>query len=166
LRTALRQLIRQRFVFRCAYCGITEEQAGALLTIDHFQPRSENGSDDAENLIYCCHACNEAKGDYWQPESENRILHPERDDISAHIITGDDGLLVGLTATGRFHLEHLQLNRPALVAHRRRLLRQEQDRIRLDALEMQLREIRSLLHQIRAVLPIEIESSLDSGADE
>ncbi|MBC7798099.1 MAG: HNH endonuclease, partial [Pyrinomonadaceae bacterium] len=53
------------------------------MTVDHFLPRSLGGDDSLDNLIYCCHACNEFKGDYWQPNSPRRILHPLRDAIAS-----------------------------------------------------------------------------------
>jgi 5-methylcytosine-specific restriction endonuclease McrA len=85
VRVSVRRLIRQRYAFRCGYCGTSENEVGAELTIDHFRPRSEGGTDSPENLVYCCHACNEFKGDYWQPDSVERLLHPEQDDLSQHI---------------------------------------------------------------------------------
>lgn len=52
------------------------------------------------------------------------------DDLSVHLIETETYQIRGLTLTGRFHVEHLHLNRSPLVAYRRRqselrLLRQE-----------------------------------------
>ena len=115
----LRQQVRELYDFRCGYCEVRETDSGARLTLDHFQPRSRGGSDTRDNLVYCCHACNEFKGDYWQPESERRILHPLRDLLAEHLVTAENGRMRALTATGEFHLRRLCLNREALVAHRR-----------------------------------------------
>jgi hypothetical protein len=93
--------------------------AGAELTVDHFQPRSQGGSDALDNLVYCCHGCNEFKGDYWQPDSPRCILHPLRDDIAAHIALTDEDTLRSLTPTGEFHIRKLHLNRSELILHRR-----------------------------------------------
>lgn len=41
----------------CGYCG-----RGAT-TVDHIHPRSRGGEDSWENLVACCLACNNAKGD-------------------------------------------------------------------------------------------------------
>ena len=110
--------LRRLYQFCCGYCGTSEVDVGAALTIDHFQPHSHGGADDPTNWVYCCHACNEFKGDHWQPESLRRILHPLRDDFSAYIVEETDGKLRGLTETGTFHIQRLHLNRPQLVAHR------------------------------------------------
>ena len=48
-------------------------------------------------------------------------MHPLQDDLLAHIREDEStGRLEGLTATGRFHIEALRLNRPALIMHRQR----------------------------------------------
>jgi len=110
--------LRRLYQFRCGYCGTSEVDVGAALTIDHFQPHAHGGADDPTNWVYCCHACNEFKGDHWQPESPRRILHPLHDDLSAYIVEEADGMLRGLTETGTFHIQRLHLNRPQLIAHR------------------------------------------------
>ena len=124
MRQEERLSLRQRFQFRCGYCGVRERDVGAELTVDHFHPGSKGGADDPENWVYCCHACNEFKGNYWQPDSARRILHPFRDDLTIHYVERDDGALQGLSETGTFHIERLHLNRKQLVEHRyeRRLL--------------------------------------------
>lgn len=67
MRPALVQAVRQQFGFRCGYCDVTEVEAGATLTVDHYHPRKRGGVDDFDNLVYCCHACNEHKGYYGTP---------------------------------------------------------------------------------------------------
>lgn len=55
----LREQVRQRALCACEFCGVHEDNAGATLTIDHFQPRSKGGSDDLDNLVYACPSCNQ-----------------------------------------------------------------------------------------------------------
>jgi hypothetical protein len=118
IRPEQREALRRRYSFRCGYCGVSEVDSGADLTVDHFQPRSQGGTDVVDNLVYCCHACNEYKGRYYQPDSAERLLHPLRDNLREHIIEQQDGTLHALTLTGAWHIEQLHLNRPALIAHR------------------------------------------------
>ena len=118
IRPAQREALRRLYNFRCGYCGVSEVDSGAELTVDHFQPRSQGGMDAASNLVYCCHACNEYKGNYYQPETLERLLHPLRDNLPEHILEQEDGTLYALTPTGAFHIAHLHLNRPTLIAHR------------------------------------------------
>lgn len=61
----LRLAVRQRANFACEFCGVTETDTGGALTIDHFQPQTKSGTDDPDNLLYCCPRCNQYKADYW-----------------------------------------------------------------------------------------------------
>lgn len=147
--------LRRRFRFRFGYCGVRERDAGAELTVDHFQPHSQGGRDEPENWVYSCHACNEFKGDFWQPTSPRRILHPLTDDLAAHLIEQEDGMLHARSETGAFHIERLRLNRPHLVAYRQEqrlweAARQSQARLlqRLQTLEEQVRILTAQLQQI------------------
>ncbi len=134
----LHERVRRAFSFRCAYCGVEETAAGAEFTVDHYQPRFAGGADDLENLVYACHRCNLYKGIFWPTPEDlaagRYVLHPQRHDITQHIreneITGE---LAPLTATGEFHVNLLDLNRPPLVAHRlaKRAHQVMQERIRL-----------------------------------
>ena len=149
-----RATLRQLYNFHCGYCGVTETDVGAVLTTDHFQPTSRGGADATANWVYCCFACNTAKGDYWQPESLQRILHPLHDNLCEHILEQEDGTLLGLTSTGHFHIGQLRLNRPALVAYRLEKRRRERERIqhtevlqRLAEAQRELRFLRQRLEQ-------------------
>jgi hypothetical protein len=155
MRPAEREALRRRFQFRCGYCGVSERDAGAELTVDHFQPRSQGGLHEPDNLVYCCHACNEFKGDFWQPASSRRILHPLNEDLAAHLTEQEDGTLQALSETGAFHIERLHLNRPQLIAYsyeRRQLesARQSQARLleRLQQLEEQAQNLIALFEQL------------------
>lgn len=129
----LRQTVRRAYDFACGYCGVREDEAGSLLELDHFKPRSAGGGNEFENLVYCCTTCNRLKGDFWLVSAaEKRLLHPKRDGLGLHLLLKPDGLFTVLTKTGEFHLSRLRLNRPPLVALRRARL----EKIRLrEALE-------------------------------
>jgi hypothetical protein len=45
----------------CCYCGSSVTD-GVKLTLDHIMPYSEGGSNDAKNLVTCCHKCNSSRG--------------------------------------------------------------------------------------------------------
>src|SRR5262245_49721229 len=118
MRSDERDALRQRFQFRCGSCGVTEIDVGAEITVEHFQPREHGGVDDAANWAYCCHAANVFKGDYWQPGSARRMLHPLHDNLAEHITERVDGTLSALTETGAFHIQKLHFNRAELVTYR------------------------------------------------
>lgn len=150
-----RYSLRLRFQFCCGYCGVRESDVGAELTVDHFQPISQGGLDEPENWVYCCHACNEFKGDYWQPASALRVLHPIRGNLATHVHEDDDGVLVGNTETGVFHIDQLRLNRAQLALYRRerRLLQaaltaQADVLHRLQLLEQQVQDLTSQVERL------------------
>lgn len=118
IRAAVKRLVRSVYVMRCGYCLLSETETGAELTFDHFQPQIKGGSNDADNLVYACHACNEFKGDYYGETEDTRLLHPLRDDLKLHIQEQADGTLVGISAAGQRYIEQLQLNRLPLILHR------------------------------------------------
>lgn len=161
MRPEEREALRTRFGFRCGYCGVSEIDVGAELTIDHYQPRSRGGGDDPENWVYSCFTCNNHKGDLWAPHSSQRILHPLYDDLPRHINEQPEGTLTGLTETGRFHIERLQLNRPALVAHRRSQIRQAELAQKLEELLHQQDGLRHRVEMLEQTL-IEVERRLTS----
>ena len=145
IRAQTKRVVRAIYAFRCGYCGVSEVQSGAELTYDHFRPQAQNGTDDASNLVYACHACNEFKGDYWS-EEDTRLLHPLTDDLNQHIVEEANGTLRPLTALGRVFVNQLQLNRPTLVANR--LERQQLSRMESHLVEITV-TLRNILSEIR-----------------
>lgn len=117
--------VRERYGFRCGYCGVSETDSVGELTVDHYEPVSNGGMEDDENLVYACFRCNLHKSDTTpyivnaDGEIVKRILHPLRDALHEHIGENDDGTLFGITGTGESHIEILELNRAPLVAWRR-----------------------------------------------
>jgi hypothetical protein len=142
MRPEERDALRRRFAFRCGYCGVSEESVGAELTVDHFQPRAHGGTDEPANRVYSCFTCNNLKSDLWAPDSPQRILHPLNDDLAEHIAEDADGRLAGLSETGRFHIEQLQLNRAPLVAHRLARRREAEREQALEEIRRQQEELR------------------------
>lgn len=45
----------ERYHYTCVYCGF---DAWMQLTVDHIKPTSTGGTDDPDNLVPACHACN------------------------------------------------------------------------------------------------------------
>lgn len=148
MRKAEYAALRRRFGYRCGYCGVHEMDVGAELTVDHYQPRSRGGAETEENWIYCCHACNEHKQDYWRPDSPRRILHPLQDDITEHITEKTDGMLLAQSETGAFHIQRLHLNRPQLVMQRLRRQRAEEDKRNRERMLSHLSLLTQLMSQM------------------
>ncbi len=83
-----RHAVRERYDFACGYCGISEIDAGSELEIDHFRPVRYGGTDDGDNLVYACPACNRNKASYWpslDAEPHRHLLHQLTDDLNNNI---------------------------------------------------------------------------------
>ena len=150
IRASVKRLVRSIYVMRCGYCQVSEAEVGAELTCGHFQPQSQGGSDDWENLVYACHACNEFKGDYFGDTEETRLLHPLHDDLTQHVRHEADGTLQAVTSAGQRYIERLQLNRPPLVLYRRSGQRTEQHNERYQAISVRLEQIMARIERVEA----------------
>lgn len=67
---------RQNVFFRdkhkCQYCGDRFEKKG--LTFDHVMPKSRGGATSWENIVTCCHACNNKKADRTPEEARMPLI--------------------------------------------------------------------------------------------
>jgi hypothetical protein len=149
LTSSIREQVRQRAEYACEFCGVTEIDTGGMLTIDHFRPRARSGSDDLENLIYACIACNQYKQDYWpQTETAPTLWNPRQELASQHFFEQEDGQLTALTPIGIFTLQRLRLNRSQLITARQR--RREQ--LQVETLLRRYQELTTLQAQINIQL--------------
>ena len=115
----MRALVRHRAHFACEYCGIRENDVRGEFTIDHYQPKSKGGSDDSDNLVYCCIWCNQHKLAYW-PEHDKDVplWNPRQSPSTEHFLLLDNGELHPISAIGSFTIQRLGLNGSALIAYR------------------------------------------------
>ncbi len=67
-------LIRDRYT--CQYCERT--LSSAELTLDHVMPRSRGGESNWENLVACCHRCNNRKGNRLPDEAGMDLIRQPR----------------------------------------------------------------------------------------
>lgn len=67
-------LIRDRYT--CQYCLRT--LPSSELTLDHVIPRSRSGETTWENLVTCCHECNNRKGNRTPEEAGMKLARPPR----------------------------------------------------------------------------------------
>jgi hypothetical protein len=155
---AQHEAIRRAYHWQCGYCSVHENDVGSALEIDHFQPLSSGGMDEESNFVYACSACNKAKGDFWSlPDTETRLLHPQRDALDEHMHLSPHDHLQPLTPTGAFHIRRLRLNRPQLVALRQARRRAAHNIARLIELETQVVELRREIVSLEGQLVILLE---------
>jgi 5-methylcytosine-specific restriction endonuclease McrA len=75
-RALSRKNILMRDRYTCQYC-LKVSHAGDL-TLDHVIPRSRNGGTTWENLVACCHHCNNRKGNRTPEEAGMKLARPPR----------------------------------------------------------------------------------------
>jgi len=75
-RALSRKNILMRDRYTCQYCLRT--MASAELTLDHVIPRSRSGESAWENLVACCHHCNNRKGNRTPEEAGMRLVRQPR----------------------------------------------------------------------------------------
>lgn len=119
---ALKQLIRERAIQHCEYCGVHEDDCVLLHRLDHIVARKHGGETVLENMAWSCFWCNSHKGtDLTSIDPDNgrivRLFHPRRDDWDEHFQVRA-GRIFPLTAIGRVTVRLLQFNCPETVMSR------------------------------------------------
>jgi hypothetical protein len=105
----------------CEYCRSQDRFAVQSFAVEHVEPQSGGGSDDAGNLAYSCQGCNNHK--YTRTRAVDPatgtdvpLFHPRRQVWSDHFSWGADCTeVLGLTPTGRATVVALRLNRPGVA---------------------------------------------------
>lgn len=75
-RALSRKNIMMRDRYTCQYCH--KITPSGELTLDHVIPRSRAGETAWENLVACCHRCNNRKGSRTPEEAGMKLLRPPR----------------------------------------------------------------------------------------
>jgi HNH endonuclease len=58
----IRIVVASRAIYKCEYCLLPEKVSFYNFQIDHIISLKHGGTNDVENLAYCCPDCNYAKG--------------------------------------------------------------------------------------------------------
>jgi 5-methylcytosine-specific restriction endonuclease McrA len=75
-RALSRKNILMRDRYTCQYCH--RACPASELTLDHVVPRSRGGETSWENLVACCHHCNNRKGNRTPDEANMRLARNPR----------------------------------------------------------------------------------------
>ena len=75
-RSLSRKNILMRDRYTCQYCQKT--MSSNELTLDHVVPRSRSGGTTWENLVACCHHCNNKKGSRTPEEAGMKLARAPR----------------------------------------------------------------------------------------
>lgn len=109
--------LRLDFYYSCAYCSLMEQEScGYRFEIDHYYPTSKYPEleSDYNNLMYSCEKCNSYKSTYapvaTQLSKGHVIIRADEDHPQNHFeLKGVR--LKGITPTGEFNIDWLNLNR-------------------------------------------------------
>jgi hypothetical protein len=113
--------LRDEYAFCCLYCLWRERwQADGHGGFggEHVQPQGAEPSLrlDYENLVYSCNMCNSTRREVPLP------FNPASEPPGRHLRIAADGTAQGITHEGAELIELCRLNRPLLVAARRRMI--------------------------------------------
>ncbi|MCF7731592.1 MAG: HNH endonuclease [Akkermansiaceae bacterium] len=115
-----RDWLRDEFAFRCIYCLRRERwgQVKGEFDIDHFEPQVRRGDliTEYDNLLYCCHTCNLAKGSRTVPD-------PHHHAYGNCLKVREDGGIEALNEQGEILIGELDLDAPTKVHWRRLWIR-------------------------------------------
>ena len=113
--SATRDSIRQRASGRCEYCRLPQSATPLLgFHIEHIVARQHGGSDELSSLALACDRCNAYKGPNLTSIDEESgevtpLFNPRTDQWDKHFII-ENGIVVGLTPTGRASVRLLNMN--------------------------------------------------------
>jgi hypothetical protein len=120
---ANRQIVILRAGGCCEYCRLKKTDETSPFHIDHIVPIKHHGSDDVDNLCFCCYQCNAYKGSNVaaaDPVSGKAefLFHPRSQTWAEHFEVGADGMLNGKTPQGRVTVDVLRMNEELRIEYR------------------------------------------------
>lgn len=123
---AYREDLRKDCLHLCAYCTISEVEAGGVgFEIDHYLPQEHfpHLKSDFLNLLWSCRFCNGYKDDFVPGTDHHGVKHfvirPDENHPDDHLEEAADGTLKPLTPAGICSNRVVLLNREQLVRVRR-----------------------------------------------
>jgi hypothetical protein len=101
---SVRRQVAKRANSQCEYCLLSERFSLYSFHIEHIKSIKHGGTNDANNLAYCCPDCNYFKGSdigTYLPDGESliRFFNPRSDRWDEHFELVD-GLIEGVTEVG------------------------------------------------------------------
>lgn len=118
------EAVSKRANFLCEYCHAPESAFNFPFEVDHFIPLAKGGTDDLDNLVFACRACNAYKAFHQlglnDEEEENlRLFNPRRDIWDKHFrVNLKTFELEGLTEVGSGTINRLKINNARQIKSR------------------------------------------------
>lgn len=111
-------LVSARAGHRCEYCHAPEAIFNFPFEVEHVIPSGQGGTDSEDNWALACRSCNLFKSDVVHgTDSETgmtvALFHPRHEVWEEHFAAVvDEGIVIGLTPTGRATVDRLRMNSP------------------------------------------------------
>ena len=123
---AVKRDVATRANARCEYCLLAEQVSLYKFHIEHIKSLEHEGTNDLDNLAYCCPDCNYHKGSDIGTFSEDgesliRFYNPRRDQWQDHFEL-DNGAIHGITDIGRATVKLFKLNAIDRLIFRQQLI--------------------------------------------
>ena len=123
----LRHEVSERANRRCEYCFVHQDDRFYSHEIDHIIAEKHGGQTQSDNLSLACSECNRYKGsDLCSLDTDTNtivaLFHPRREHWSDHF-RAVEGVIEGLTPTGRVTARLLQFNQLDAIDRRRSLMK-------------------------------------------
>ncbi|MAS36926.1 MAG: HNH endonuclease [Anaerolineaceae bacterium] len=121
----VRQQVRERAKGCCEYCGLPDKYATFSHQIDHIVPHRHGGTDQVDNLAWACFQCNNNKGTDiasfdFETDEFVFLFNPRKHLWNDHFVM-IDGVINGITPSGRITIRLLNMNDPERSETRRNL---------------------------------------------
>ncbi len=119
LAAELREQVRRRALGLCEYCRLPDLNQMTPHQVDHIIGRQHRGTDELDNLCWCCVRCNLKKGPNVasvDAASDDIVplFHPRRQVWAEHFVVTRD-MVEGKTPSGRATAQLLDMNNPVRV---------------------------------------------------
>ncbi|CAN5621156.1 HNH endonuclease signature motif containing protein [soil metagenome] len=130
MKVSVRRSVRERSRHRCEYCHIPDfALEREQLHVEHVIAKQHGGSDDPDNLAWCCSRCNAKKGPNLSSVDPLtgeivRLFNPRTQPWNRHFQWIGDALL-GRTRIGRATISLFQMNESHRVVLRKQLRERE-----------------------------------------
>ncbi|MCY7350048.1 MAG: HNH endonuclease [Cytophagaceae bacterium] len=111
--------------FRCEYCLLAEQVSFYSFHIEHIRSIKHGGSNELDNLAYCCPDCNYAKGSdvgtfVHNDETLIRFFNPRKDRWEEHFEI-HNGVVHGKTDIGKATAQIFKFNEIERLIFRQQL---------------------------------------------
>lgn len=123
---ATKKRVAIRADYRCEYCLLREQASFYSFHIEHIRSLKHGGTNELDNLAYCCPDCNYYKGSdigtfHQDNETIIRFFNPRKDNWHSHFQL-DNGSIHGTSDIGKATVQIFKFNEVERLIFRNQLV--------------------------------------------